>query len=133
MPRGSNEIYEFGDFRLDVAQHRVERIDGESNASLPDKAFQTLVYLVRHFGTLVAKDELLSVVWPDTVVEENNLGKAVHAIRSFLGEKSREYIETVPKHGYRFIAPVTVRSGINAGRGDRALRRSHRISTCEGK
>jgi DNA-binding winged helix-turn-helix (wHTH) protein/Flp pilus assembly protein TadD len=113
MPRESNEIYEFGEFRLDVAQHRIERMEGGTRTSLPEKAFQTLVHLVRNNGTLVTKDELLSVVWPDTVVEENNLGKAVHAIRHLLGESSRTYIETVPKHGYRFIAPVTRRSAEN--------------------
>ena len=113
MPRESSEIYEFGDFRLDVAERRIERTDGRASGSLPEKAFQTLVHLVRNSGALVSKDELLSIVWPDTVVEENNLGKAVHAIRHFLGEGSRDYVETVPKHGYRFVAPVSKRSGDN--------------------
>lgn len=106
MPRECVEIYEFGSFRLDVPERKIERSDGNANGALPEKAFQTLVYLVRNSGTLIHKDELLSAVWPDTVVEENNLGKAVHAIRNYLGEASREFIETVPKHGYRFVAPV---------------------------
>lgn len=117
MPRESSEIYEFGDFRLDVAERRIERTDGRPSGSLPEKAFQTLVHLVRNSGALVPKDELLSVVWPDAVVEENNLGKAVHAIRHFLGEASRDYIETVPKHGYRFVAPVSKPSNDNASNG----------------
>ncbi|HVF30778.1 MAG TPA: winged helix-turn-helix domain-containing protein [Pyrinomonadaceae bacterium] len=119
MPRRTDEIYEFGDFRLDVGQRKIERTDDSQNGSLPEKAFQTLLHLVRNSGTLVLKDELLSVIWPDTVVEENNLGKAVHAIRHFLGEGSREYIETVPKHGYRFVAPV-VRVGAGNIPPDRA-------------
>ena len=109
MGSGSSERYEFGEFRLDVAERRVERHDGRACSALPEKAFQTLVYLVRNGGKLVTKEELFSAIWPDTVVEENNLGKAIHAIRSFLGEHPGDpkYIETVPKHGYRFVAEVT--------------------------
>jgi len=125
MGRGSSERYEFGEFRLDVAERRVERHDGRACSALPEKAFQTLVYLVRNGGKLVPKEELLSAIWPDTVVEENNLGKAIHAIRSFLGEHPGDpkYIETVPKHGYRLVAEVTPLSvgngsyGIPAGVG----------------
>lgn len=108
MSKGFSELYEFGKFRLDVGEHKLVRIGGSEKGSLPEKAFQTLVYLVRNSGTLVSKDELIAAVWQDTVVEENNLGKAVHAIRQFLGEKAgrQKYIETVPKHGYRFVADV---------------------------
>ena len=89
MLRENKELYEFGNFRLDVGERKLYCISGESNGSLPEKAFQTLVYLVRNSGTLVGKQELLSAIWPDTIVEENNLGKAIHAIRQHLGEKSR--------------------------------------------
>src|SRR5688572_8129652 len=108
MPREISELYEFGDFRLDVSERRLEHRDGPVNGSLPEKAFQTLVHLVRNNGTLISKEELLSAIWPDTVVEENNLGKAIHAIRVHLADKTRgqKYIETVPKHGYRFVADV---------------------------
>ena len=114
----SSERYSFGEFRLDVSEWRVERHDGRACGALPEKAFQTLVYLVRNGGKLVPKEEFLSAIWPGTVVEENNLGKAIHAIRSFLGEHSGDpkYIQTVPKHGYRFVAEVTpllVGSGMN--------------------
>ena len=107
MSRG--ESFEFGDFHLDVGERKLVRRDGRTNDALPEKAFQTLVHLVRHGGTLLTKEELLLAVWPDTIVEENNLGKAVHAIRRCLGEGQGEqkYIETVPKHGYRFVAKVT--------------------------
>jgi DNA-binding winged helix-turn-helix (wHTH) protein/tetratricopeptide (TPR) repeat protein len=108
MSIADNELYEFGDFRLDVGERRVEALNRPANGSLREKPFQTLVYLVRNSGRLVTKQELISAVWPDSIVEEGNLGKAIHAIRIFLGEKSGEptYIETVPKHGYRFIAEV---------------------------
>jgi len=100
------EIYEFGRFRLDVGERRIAFVDGSAAGSLPEKAFLTLVHLVRNSGMLVKKDELLAVVWPDAVVEENNLGKAVHAIRHLLGETNKKFIETVPKYGYRFTADV---------------------------
>lgn len=100
------EIYEFGEFRLDVGEHRLERLTGALKGSLPEKAFQTLVALLRNSGTLLTKEELLNTIWPDTVVEDNNLGKAVHAIRNFLGPGSQGIIQTVPKHGYRFVGDV---------------------------
>ena len=108
MSRKIKEIYEFGGFRLDVDEHRLERIDGRTNGFLPEKAFRTLLELVRNAGTLLTKDHLLSAVWADAVVEQNNLGKAIHSIRQFLGDHGPEYkfIETIPKHGYRFIAHV---------------------------
>lgn len=121
MSKGSNEIYEFGPFRLNVSEHLFERVDGNSNGSLPEKAFQTLTVLVRNHGNLVTKDELLKAVWPDTIVEENNLDKAIHAVRHALGEKPGEqrYIETVRKHGYRFIAEVSRPDPTENGRRSR--------------
>jgi DNA-binding winged helix-turn-helix (wHTH) protein/Tfp pilus assembly protein PilF len=103
-----SESYEFGDFLLDVGERKLVRRDGVTNGALPEKAFQTLVHLVRHGGTLLTKEELLLAIWSDTIVEENNLGKAIHAIRRCLGERigEQKYIETVPKHGYRFVAKV---------------------------
>lgn len=109
MSRDRTEVYEFGSFRLDVGEHKLVRLDGSTKGSLREKAFRTLVVLVRNSGTLVTKSELLAEVWPDTAVEENNLGKAIHAIRHFLGDTNgaAKFVETVPKHGYRFIAEVT--------------------------
>jgi DNA-binding winged helix-turn-helix (wHTH) protein/Flp pilus assembly protein TadD len=108
MSKDNKELYEFGDFRLDVRERRLSSPEGAKNGSLPEKSFQTLVHLVRNSGRLITKEELLSSVWPDTIVEENNLGKAIHSIRNYLGDSSAEpkYIETVPKYGYRFVAEV---------------------------
>ena len=89
MSRETREIFEFGDFRLDVDEHRLEYADGRTNGILPEKAFRTLVELVRSAGTLLTKDQLLSAVWTDAVVEPNNLGKAIHGIRQFLGDEGR--------------------------------------------
>lgn len=110
MSNAFREIYEFGPFRMDVDEHVFRRLDGTANNPLPEKAFQTLVFLLRKRGSLVTKGELLDAVWPDTVVEENNLDKAIHSVRQALGEKPSEnrYIETVRKHGYRFVAEVVV-------------------------
>lgn len=109
MRREFSEIYEFGDYRLDVGERKLERIAGGAKHVLPEKAFQTLIHLVRNSGMLIEKDEFLAVVWPDTVVEENNLGKAIHAIRHVLGDRAGEqrYVQTVQKHGYRFVTAVT--------------------------
>jgi DNA-binding winged helix-turn-helix (wHTH) protein/Tfp pilus assembly protein PilF len=103
-----SESFEFGDFVLDVGERKLVRRGGGANGALPEKAFQTLVHLVRHGGALLTKEELILAVWPNTIVEENNLGKAIHAIRQCLGERigEQKYIETVPKHGYRFVAEV---------------------------
>lgn len=108
MSQEAKEIFEFGPFRLDLKEHRLERGDGQKVGPIPEKAFQTLVHLVRHSGSLVRKNELVAAIWPDTIVEENNLDKAIHWIRQILGEKpgGKKYIETVRKHGYRFVASV---------------------------
>jgi DNA-binding winged helix-turn-helix (wHTH) protein/tetratricopeptide (TPR) repeat protein len=108
MSKETNELYEFGAFRVNIDQHTLERIDGVKNGSLPEKAFQTLVVLLRNGGNLVTKEQLIQSVWPDTIVEENNLDKCIWAVRHFLREKpgDQKYIETVRKHGYRFVADV---------------------------
>jgi DNA-binding winged helix-turn-helix (wHTH) protein/Tfp pilus assembly protein PilF len=102
------EVYEFGAFQLDVAERTLERCDGRARVAIPEKAFQTLVHLVRHSGALVTRDALLAAVWPGVLVEDGNIGKAIHAVRRALGDRNGDgtYIETVPKHGYRFVADV---------------------------
>jgi DNA-binding winged helix-turn-helix (wHTH) protein/Flp pilus assembly protein TadD len=107
MPDGPTEIYEFGEFRLDVGEHTLDR-RGVGRVVIPDKAFQALVHLVRHSGALVTREALLSAVWPGVLVEEANVGKAIHIARRALGGRNgdRSHIETVPKHGYRFTSTV---------------------------
>jgi len=101
------EVFEFAKFRLDVREHVLERVDSGERVALPDKAFDTLCILVRHHGSLVEKNQLLSSVWADSFVEENNLNKSIHAIRKALGENAdQKFIETVKKHGFRFVAEV---------------------------
>src|SRR5215471_10590455 len=99
-------LYEFGKFRLDAAEHLLLR-DGKP-IQLTPKAFQTLLVLVRNGGRLVEKDELMRQVWADAFVEEANLARNIWVLRRALGDDEDEhrYIETVPKLGYRFVAPV---------------------------
>jgi TolB-like protein/DNA-binding winged helix-turn-helix (wHTH) protein/Tfp pilus assembly protein PilF len=99
-------LYEFGPYRLDTAEQLLLR-DGVP-VPLTPKSFETLLALVERSGHLVEKDELMKVVWADAFVEESNLTNNVYALRKLLGpgENGRSYIETVPKRGYRFTAPV---------------------------
>src|SRR5215469_5253403 len=98
--------YEFGQFRIDASKRLLW--SSANSVAISAKAFDTLLYLVRHAGATVSKDELMAAVWPDTVVEENNLNKNISVLRQVLGEKPGEhrYIATVPGRGYRFVAPV---------------------------
>jgi DNA-binding winged helix-turn-helix (wHTH) protein len=98
--------YRFGPFQLDVRERRVSR--GPDVIPLRLKVFDTLRVLVENAGRLVTKQELLDAVWPETTVEENNLNHNVSVLRKALGERAtgQQYIETVPRVGYRFVAPV---------------------------
>src|SRR5262245_65680520 len=105
MPTAA-QTFRFGPFRLDVAERRLER-NGDA-IPLRLKVFDTLRVLVENAGRLVTKEELLQAVWPDAAVEENNLNHNVSILRKVLGEKAtgQAFIETVPRVGYRFVAPV---------------------------
>ena len=110
-------MYEFGEFQLNVGERTLERRRERQRIVIPEKAFQALVHLVRNGGTLVRREAILATVWPGVLVEEGNIGKVIHAIRRALGDGSGKwsYIETVPKHGYRFIAEVTSIGKTTAG------------------
>ncbi len=101
-----NRVYEFGPFCLDASERLLLR-DGRP-VPLAPKVFDTLVALVEKGGRLVTKDELMSRLWPDTIVEEGTITRHISDLRKALGEAPgpQRYIETVPRHGYRFAAPV---------------------------
>ncbi len=105
-PDSTNVVYEFGPFRLEPNEHRLTR-EGRS-ISVTGKAFDTLSVLLERHGKLVSKQDLMNAVWPDARVEENNLDRNISALRKALGKQpgGKPYIETVPRAGYRFIAPV---------------------------
>src|SRR5713101_5594844 len=99
-------LYVFGPFRFDPEEHLLLR-DGEP-VPLAPKVVETLSVLVQNAGHLVEKDDLMKRIWPDAFVEEGNLNKNIFLLRKTLGQcdGGREYIETVPKLGYRFVATV---------------------------
>jgi DNA-binding winged helix-turn-helix (wHTH) protein len=111
----NRQMYAFGPFLLDACQ-RVLLRDGKP-VPLTPKAVDTLLVLVRNAGHLVAKDDLMKEVWPDAFVEEVNLAKNIFVLRHTLGngEQGQNYIETVPKRGYRFVASVRARVGREDG------------------
>ena len=100
-----NGICEFGEFRLD-AQTRILR-RGQDLVPLTPKAFEVLLVLIEKSGQVVAKDELMKAVWPDSFVEESNLTQTVFMLRKALGEiRDQPYVLTVPGRGYRFVANI---------------------------
>ncbi len=94
--------YLFGDYLLDVDERRLLR--DEEEIRLRGKLFDTLRVLVENAGKLVRKDAFMESVWPDSIVEDNNLDYCISQLRKRLPAR---YIETVPRHGYRFVAEVT--------------------------
>lgn len=101
-----NRLCEFGPFLLNAAEHLL--ITNGTPVSLPPRAFDLLVVLVENNGSLVTKDHLLEIVWPDVAVEEGNISYNVSLVRKALGDNAAapRYVATVSKLGYRFIAPV---------------------------
>ncbi len=104
MGQQDNHSYDFGRFRLKPAE-RVLLREGEP-VPLTPKVFDILVTLVEHGGQVVAKDDLMKRVWPNTFVEEGNLTQNISLLRKALGESPGgvQFIETVPRRGYRFVA-----------------------------
>jgi Tol biopolymer transport system component/DNA-binding winged helix-turn-helix (wHTH) protein len=108
MSKWEQHFYEFGEHRLIPAERLLLR-NGEPVALTP-KAFEMLVLLVQRSGKLVDKSTLLEELWPGTAVEESNIAQNIFALRRALGVPGdeREYIETVPKRGYRFLPEVRI-------------------------
>jgi len=106
MPRDPNAIWLFGPFSLDPEQ-RVLLRDGKPIA-LTSKAFEILNLLVENHGRAVSKEEMMRQVWPDSFVDESNLAQHIFHLRKVLGDthEGKAYIETLPRHGYRFVAAV---------------------------
>ena len=101
--RDTSEVYEFGPFRLEPSERKLVR--SNEIVELTPKAFDTLLLLVRNSGHLLEKDKLIEMLWPDTFVEEGSLSNNIFLLRKALGEDP-QYIETVPKRGYRFVGAL---------------------------
>lgn len=114
MSMETDHIFEFGPFVLDPLAQTLLR-DG-ANVALPPKAFAVLCLLVRNAGHTVTKDEIIREVWPDVIVEDQNITLNVHLVRRALGDGADNitYIATVSRRGYRFAAPVVRRERIES-------------------
>jgi len=102
-----NGTYAFGEFRVDPGKRRI--LDGTgAPVPLTSKVFDTLVYLLNNRGRIIDKEELMSAIWTDTIVEENNLSQNISALRRLLGEQrgDHRFIVTVPGKGFKFVADV---------------------------
>src|SRR5262245_33759498 len=99
-------LYEFGGFLLDP--HEGVLLSEGQRLRLEPKDLEILVVLVENHGHTVGKEELFEKVWPGTFVEEGNVARHISVLRQALGQGQGgpQYIETVPKRGYRFVAPV---------------------------
>ena len=103
MSSTASGLYEFGPFRLDLERRLLSRA-GQS-LPLPPKTFELLLLLIQSPGRAFSKRELMSALWADTYVEEANLSFQISVLRKALGGDAA-WIETIPKHGYRFSADV---------------------------
>jgi DNA-binding winged helix-turn-helix (wHTH) protein/TolB-like protein/Flp pilus assembly protein TadD len=109
MISSEKKILEFDGYRLDVPKRILLDPAGEAVKLMP-KAFDILAFLAQNSDRVVSKDELLAAMWPDTIVEENNLTQNISALRRAFSEKPQEnrFIATIPGRGYRFVAEVRV-------------------------
>jgi DNA-binding winged helix-turn-helix (wHTH) protein/TolB-like protein/Flp pilus assembly protein TadD len=116
MIEETSQFYEFGRFHVRAGERVLRR--GEELVSLTPKAFDILLTLLENEGRIVNKDDLMKKVWPNTFVEEGNLTQNVSLLRKALGESATgpQFIETVPRRGYRFVAPVSHGMGNEQGR-----------------
>ena len=103
----ADEVYTFDEYRLDVRERRVWR--GSSLVPMSPKTFDLLVVMVQGAGRLLQKDYLIRSVWPDSFVQDANLSVHISTLRKVLGKssESQQFIETVPKVGYRLVVPVS--------------------------
>lgn len=98
--------FEFGDYVLDTGEKILLR-DGKA-IPVPPKVLDLLLVLVENHGSIVAKEDLMDRLWADTYVEESNLTFSIRKLRKILGDEAQnpQFIETIPKRGYRFIAGI---------------------------
>ncbi len=103
-----HSIYEFERFKLDAVHLMLYRENEE--IPLPPKAVETLLVLVERRGEILSKNDLMEIIWADTIVEESNLAKYLHVLRRTLGETSsgKPFIETFRRRGYRFNGDVRI-------------------------
>jgi|SRR5579859_616674 len=99
-------LYEFGAFRIDISQRLLTH--NEEPLPITPKSFDALVLFVQNSGRLLEKEELMKTLWPESFVEEGNLSQNVFVLRKILGQDQTgaSFIQTIPRRGYKFVAPV---------------------------
>ena len=114
MPQ-DKRVYEFGAFHIDAAERLLFR--GDELIPLTPKVADTLLVLLSNAGRIVGKDELMKTIWPDAFVDEGGLARNISALRKALGDgvEGLQFIETLPKRGYRFVAPLKPEAAEPAG------------------
>lgn len=132
MPVTDQRIYEFDDFRLDAGHSMLYRSNKEQ--PLPPKAVETLLAMVERNGEIVSKDELMQLIWHDSVVEESNLAQYLHILRKTLGERDdkKPYIETLRRRGYRFVADVRIEEQRSPNNSQKIIGREKEIAELLG-
>ena len=110
MDTENKGVYKFNAFRLDIGERVLWR--GDEHVPLPPKVLDLLCLLVEKQGAIISKQELMNAIWTDAFVEESNLTQNIYTLRRILGksENGLDFIETVPRRGYRFAAPLNVKS-----------------------
>lgn len=108
MNESQTNTYEFEEFRIDGSKRLLIK-ENDEIIPLTPKVFDLLFYLVQNSGRVIEKDELMTAIWTDTIVEESNLSQNISILRRVLGEKRGEhrFIATIPGHGYKFVANVS--------------------------
>ena len=130
--------FSIGDWRVDPSLHSVSGAAGE--VRLEPKVMQVLVELTEHAGQVVTKERLLHTVWADTFVGDEVLSRAISELRRVLGDdpKAPRFIQTIPKGGYRLVAPVRFdepsqsRRVTHAGRRVRSAEQDHAVGPAAG-
>lgn len=99
-------VFRVRDWTVDPPSGEIQR-NGDRHRLEP-KVMEVLGHLVRHRGEVVSKDQLFAAVWPDTYVTEDSLWRCIAGLRKIFGDDAKEprYIETLPRRGYRLVAPV---------------------------
>ncbi len=113
--RADSQLYKFGEFTLEPGERLLLR-QGQP-VSLTPKAFETLLVLVENCGHVLTKEELLQRIWPDSTVEEATLAQNVSTLRKALRSPGQDFIQTIPKRGYRFTAQVIEMAAPNQSNG----------------
>src|SRR5690348_4487107 len=116
MGNATGVVYEFGPYRLDSSKRLLIR--ESRHLAIPPKTFDLLLLLVEGRGRVFTKKELMGALWPATFVEEANLSFQISALRKVLGENGTDWIESLPRYGYRFSSDVV---GIQSNGGPRTV------------